>query len=65
MHYYTAQGYGLKNELSGLDGTIEVLKARQELEFAILDQLSMPKVVVDNSRFDLEQHKERLNEILK
>lgn len=65
VHYYTAQGYGLKNALSGLDGTIEVLKARQELEFAILDQLSMPKVVVDNSRFDLEQHKERLREILK
>lgn len=65
VHYYTAQGYGLKNELSGLDGTIEVLKARQELEFAILEQLRMPKVVVDNSRFDLEQHKESLKEILK
>jgi hypothetical protein len=65
VRYYTSQGYGLKNQLQELNGTIEVLKARQELEFSILEQLSIPKVVVDNSSFDLEEHRERLVEILK
>ncbi|MEH7444160.1 hypothetical protein V7201_17745 [Bacillus sp. JJ1122] len=65
VHYYTAQGYGLKNVLNGLDGTIEVLKARQELELKILEHLDMTKVIVDNSRFELDQHRERLKEILK
>lgn len=64
VHYYTAQGYGLKNNLIGLDGTIEVLKARQELEFEILEHLNLPKVIVDNSRFELDQHRERLTKIL-
>ncbi|MEH7883934.1 hypothetical protein V7654_06375 [Bacillus sp. JJ1609] len=65
VHYYTTQGYGLENELNGLDGTIEVLKARQELEFEILKHLNLPKVIVDNSRFELDQHREKLKQILK
>lgn len=65
VRYYTTQGYGLKNERKGLDGTIEVLKARQELEFEILEHLDMTKVIVDNSRFELEQHRERLKQIVK
>lgn len=65
VHYYTTQGYGLKKGLADLDGTIEVLKARQELEFKILEHLDIPTEIVDNSRFDLTQHRERLKEILK
>jgi energy-coupling factor transporter ATP-binding protein EcfA2 len=64
VHYYTSQGYGLKNQLNGLEGTIDVLKARQELEFEILEQLNLRKVIVDNSRFELNQHRERLTKIL-
>lgn len=65
VHYYTSQGYGLKNELTGLDGTIEVLKARQKLEFEIHEHLDLPTVMVDNSRFELEKHRERLEGILR
>lgn len=64
VHYYTFQGYGLKNEQTGLDGTIEVLKVRQELEFDILEHLNLPKVIVDNSRFELDQHRVRLVQML-
>jgi hypothetical protein len=65
VHYYTSQGYGAQKELSGLEGTIEVLRERQKLEFEILDRLSMPTVIVDNSRFELNEHKGRLKGILK
>lgn len=65
VHYYTSQGYGKVNELSGLAGTIEVLKARQELEYIILDQLPINAYILNNSQFDFEKHRENLKEILK
>ena len=60
IQYYTSQGYGAEKELSGLDGTIEVLKARQQLENKILEQLTMPVSILDNSQFNLESHRESL-----
>jgi len=65
VRYYTTQGYGLKNGFTGLEGTIEVLMARQELEFEILEHLDMKKMIVDNSRFELDEHRERLKQIVK
>lgn len=60
--YYTNQGYGLQNGLTGLEGTFEVLKARQCLESQILSQLNMKTVTINNSRFDTGR--ERLVEAL-
>ena len=65
VHYYTSQGYGLEKGLSGLDGTIDVLKARQELEYRILDHLPMTSYILNNSKFDFEKHRENLKGILK
>lgn len=66
IQYYISQGYGTDNKLSGLDGTIEVLKARQKLEDKILDQLILPVSILDNSQFNMERHKESLRkEIMK
>lgn len=65
VQYYTTQGFGLKNGLSGLDGTIDVLKARQQLEYEILDRLNLQTFIVDNSQFDLETHRGNLKEVLK
>lgn len=64
VHYYTSQGYGLINGLSGLDGTIDVLKARQELEYSILDHLPMTAYILNNSQFDFEKHRGNLKEVL-
>lgn len=64
VHYYTSQGYGLVNGLSGLDGTIDVLKARQELEYKILDSLPLTAYTLDNSQFDFDKHKENLKKVL-
>jgi ABC-type dipeptide/oligopeptide/nickel transport system ATPase component len=65
VSYYTSQGYGLVNGMSGLEGTIDVLKARQELEYRILEHLPMTQYLLNNSQFDLEKHRENLKELLK
>lgn len=65
VHYYTSQGYGLLNGLGGLDGTIDVLKARQELEYCILDHLPMNAYILNNSQFDLDKHRGNLGKVLK
>jgi hypothetical protein len=64
IEYYTSQGYGADKKLSGLDGAIEVLKARQQLEGKILNQLIMPVTILDNSQFNLESHKESLRKAI-
>ncbi len=64
VHYYTSQGYGLVHGLSELEGTIDVLKARQELENRILKNLHMPAYILNNSEFDLDKHRENLKEVL-
>jgi ABC-type dipeptide/oligopeptide/nickel transport system ATPase component len=64
VHYYTSQGYGLVNGLSGLKGTIDVLKARQELEYSILENLSLTTYILNNTQFDFEKHRVNLKEIL-
>ncbi|WP_144475313.1 hypothetical protein [Cytobacillus oceanisediminis] len=64
VHYYTSQGYGLVNGLSGLEGTIDVLKARQELEYSILKNLQLTTYILNNTQFDFEKHRVNLKEIL-
>jgi hypothetical protein len=44
--YYTQQGYGKRHGLTGIQGTIEVLKARKELERNIIDKLDMQKIII-------------------
>jgi hypothetical protein len=65
IDYYTAQGYGLARGFSGLDGTLEVLHARKNLEFEIIDQLAIKKEIIDNSAFEHDAHKVQLAEALK
>lgn len=65
VRYYTSQGYGLVNGLSGLEGTIDILQARQELEYKILEQLPITTYILNNSQFDISKHRENLKEVLK
>lgn len=64
IQYYTCQGFGSTQACEGLDGTIEVLKARRELEQEILSRLEIDKVFIDNSLFDTKQLKQALVEVL-
>lgn len=49
MDYYTSQGYGSSMGLQGIEGTIEVLKARKSLELDIIKELGFNHFVIDNS----------------
>ncbi|WP_140000061.1 hypothetical protein [Paenibacillus paridis] len=64
IEYYTNQGYGENHSYQGLEGTLEVLKARQELEREIVDVVKINKVKVDNSCYQLNEYKVVLAGIL-
>ncbi|OLS38482.1 hypothetical protein [Bacillus sp. MRMR6] len=63
MEYYNRQGYGKKQGAFGVEGTISVLKARQQLESNIYESLKISKFKLDNTEFNLALHKARLVEI--
>lgn len=65
IEYYTNQGYGKMHQLHGLEGTLQVLEARREIEREIFANLPFGKVLLDNSTFDLEKHKSNLSDKLK
>lgn len=62
--YYTNQGYGLYNNLKGLDGIIEILKARSNLEREIYDSLKLTKYRIDNSEFNFDVLREKIKTII-
>lgn len=64
IQYYTGQGYGLKHGYEGVEGTIEVLKARKALEDRLYEQLTIEKVKVNNSNYDRNSHKTYLKETI-
>ncbi|ETT65297.1 hypothetical protein C173_19756 [Paenibacillus sp. FSL R7-277] len=64
IQYYTAQGYGLRQGHEGLEGTLQVLEARRELEEKIYNGLTIAKKKVNNSSYDLNACKQALAEVL-
>ena len=64
IDYYTQQGYGLENQYQGLEGTIEILKARKKLELDILAKLDINKEIIDNSAYDKQLIRTKLAELL-
>ncbi len=64
INYYTNQGYGLSNNLNGLDGVMQVFEARSKLEREIYDSLKLVKYKIDNSKFNIDLLKSRINSII-
>jgi hypothetical protein len=64
IDYYTNQGYGKIHGAEGIEGTIEVLEARKQLESSIFNVLAINKVKIDNTKFDKDSHKNRITEVL-
>lgn len=62
MEYYNTQGYGKMNGAEGIDGTIEVLEARYQLETVIYNSLSLLKHRIDNTKFDRSLHESQIKE---
>ncbi len=65
IEYYTNQGYGLNNNLTGLKGALEVYKYRYSMEKKIYKKLKMNKHLVNNTSYNKEQMKNKIDEILK
>ncbi|MDZ5474544.1 hypothetical protein SM124_22980 [Bacillus sp. 31A1R] len=64
MHYYTQQGYGKNQNLEGFSGTVEVLKARRELEGEIIDQLNMQSFVLNNTKYNKDESTKLIRDVL-
>ncbi|ASA22289.1 hypothetical protein [Paenibacillus donghaensis] len=64
MEYYTTQGFGKNRGYSGLEGTLQVLKHRLELEQRIYESLDLAKIKVDNSAYDRKHYKDVLTGLL-
>lgn len=64
IDYYTQQGYGQAHGYSGMDGTLQVLHARKQLEKKIMNELSLPWTLIDNSHYDREQLRQGLIQTL-
>lgn len=63
IDYYTNQGYGKIHGAEGIEGTIEVLEARNQLESSIFNALAIKKVKIDNTQFDKDSHKNRIMDV--
>ncbi|WP_342572320.1 hypothetical protein MKY85_08130 [Paenibacillus sp. FSL R5-0749] len=64
INYYTNQGLGEAQGYQGVQGTVQVLQERKKLESEIYDLLQMDKVWLDNSDYDLEVCRRKLEKIL-
>jgi len=52
--YFTQQGYGKAMGHQGLDGLCEVLQVRKQYEINIIHQLTLQKLIINNSDHDWE-----------
>lgn len=64
IEYYTKQGYGKKHHHTGLNGTVEVLKRRKELELEIYEQLTIKKYMLNNSLYDKSSARAQITDTL-
>lgn len=64
IDYYTKQGYGLDNNLTGLKGALEVFKYRYSIENKIFKKLKMNKNIINNTGYNKKQLKKNIVEKL-
>lgn len=62
--FYTNQGYGLSNNLKGLEGVMKVIEARIKIEREVYDSLKLAKYKIDNTSFNIEFLKQKINSII-
>ncbi len=62
--YYTGQGYGRSRGLTGVEGTVEVLRHKRELALEIVDALQSSKLILNNTAYDPVSGKRELGKAL-
>ncbi len=64
VSYYTEQAYGVNHSLSGVDGTIAILQARQMLERQLLKTLPFRVDVFGNEDFSTDVRQKWLKQLI-
>lgn len=64
VSYYTEQAYGVNHSLSGVEGTIAILQARQVLEHKLLGTLTFRVAVFGNEDFSAEARQAWLEQLI-
>lgn len=64
VSYYTEQAYGVNRSLSGVDGTIAILQARQMLERQLLKTLPFRVEVFGNEDFSTDVRQKWLKQLI-
>lgn len=64
VSYYTEQAYGINRSLSGVDGTISILQARQALERQLLKTLPFRIEVFRNEDFSTDVRQKWLKQLI-
>lgn len=64
ISYYTEFGIGKEMHAEGMEGTIQVLEKRKQLELQIYEQLTMNKVKLNNTSYNRESAKSQIRSIL-
>ncbi|WP_294750698.1 hypothetical protein [uncultured Exiguobacterium sp.] len=64
VSYYTEQAYGVNHSLSGVEGTIAILQARQVLERQLFELLPLRVEVFGNKDFSVEARQAWLKQLI-
>lgn len=64
VSYYTEQAYGVNHSLSGVEGTIAILQARQVLERQLLETLPFRVEVFGNEEFSIEARRAWVKQLI-
>ncbi|WP_410769360.1 hypothetical protein [Fontibacillus sp. BL9] len=64
IEYYTGQGFGKNRGLTGLEGTIEILRYKREFTLELLESLRLRKIILNNTAYDPVKSKAELRDIL-
>ncbi len=62
--YHTSQGFGKRNNMTGFDGYIACLEARQKTELGILDKLPIRKLILTDPFDDWDSAWDKISEFV-
>lgn len=64
IEYHTLQGYGKERGYEGFNGYVECLRARQEIELSILNNLNIDKIIIENPFKNWEKTHKKLENFI-
>lgn len=65
VDYHTSQGYGKRNGMTGVEGYVDCLEARQRIELKILNELPVEKLILTDPFNNWNETYDRISDFLK